>query len=257
MQKFPSYRVHKSIPSEKLTEKQASGFSRAVLALCLGLASLMGGEAADAAELVQGDAFNVAANFAPAFVSFDGFDTSLGELNSVRFQLDAPSVVTLGTSFNPAPPPNTNVPLPYVFSYTAEHDLSSGTGIGYVNTGQWFGSLGASGAGESVPAIRGISVDATIDPEADEFGLTDTTGFDVPPTQLTGSLDDFQDQPILLQISLGVTITANSGPPVLVQDVSMPGAVTLTYDYTPIPEPSSGAVILVLAGSLMLRRHRR
>jgi len=217
------------------------------------LAGPTGSSTARGAEIITADFATISTNNVPVTLTLDGFDSSLGQLDRVDFQLDAPVTVTFSTftNFDPA----TGLPLPYTFSFQIDQDVSSSGGGSYANTGQWFSALGATGLGTDVVAVNGFSVSAAIEPDEGLVGLTSATGFSVPPTQIQGGLEHFTDQTLFMTVSFRAAVTSTTGPPVLVDSVSFPVGLTLTYNYTPIPEPTSLAWLGL--GGLALAGYRR
>lgn len=221
------------------------------LGLLVSAGLLLASGAAHAAQITVSDNFGIVADGASDPVFLDGFDPSLGALQEVTWEISIPSAaVTFTTGPNLSP---TGDPLPYPFTFEAELDVqSSDSDVAFLNPALSFGELTATGLGGPLPWITSASATASF-----PGGVVDSTsGFDSPVGALSGSLDDFRGGSITQWISYDVEVLATPQP-VSPTQVSVPGTVTVTYDYVPVPEPGTAGLLALGLTALAAARERR
>ena len=204
-----------------------------------------------------------------ASTAFEPFDTSLGTLDRVRFDVTGFLQVAGVASPNLVGP--TGIPAPYAYSITVEqslYGLASFNGFRFGSPAQFLYPGVASGGGGAVFHHTTFSYSLTFD------ALTDLVGFDipsgtvatVPPIWVTGLREDFHEDLITAATGLmvdNVVTTQVISPLPLNPSLTMSNLVTLTYEYTPYPEqppvgvPEPATLMLCAMGLLAAARDTR
>lgn len=190
--------------------------------------------------------------------AFDPFDSSLGTLDRVTFNIQGTATASAIATPNllPIGPFGTLQPVAYDYFLRMDMDLFSlaGFNFDFVSDAQ-FNFLGSnSGSETSITQARQFSLTAEFDEITDFIGfdIPATSNVDIPPISIASSRNDFEEN--LITSSLGLqfqmlnnwSVVSETGAVAVITPMgSSGGLVTLGYDYTPIPEiPVPGALWL-------------
>ena len=173
----------------------------------------------------------------PDFVTtFDRFDSSLGTLNSFTFSW---SGMVTGTVF-------TAGQSPFGSLISGSYTLGGPASMGFVDLGPYSTNSG------TINANGTYDLSLTVSPPA--FAV-DVTNLD------TQAKEDAYD--IVTEGSYGVVWALSVGPNSNINmgsaNLTLKGNVSMTYDYTPVPEPGAASLagIAAMSGGAFFRRRRR
>ena len=182
--------------------------------------------------------------------SFLPFDTSLGTLNSVTISLTDFTAQAMGPANGEQRTLTGSLAGPVVFG-----DLVGGvvpSGFALAGFGQGLGTtLPGTGPGTVLLDLTSMPPPGqTVNGFDDEIILVNdfTTGTGPGVFQLATGLG-----PVGVNLNDAFEIAGNINS----VDVSTSGTISLTFDFTPVPEPSSGLVLGLLAAAVFGSRRRR
>jgi hypothetical protein len=219
--------------------------------LFLGSLTLLFAASAQAATVQQFKNFSVPQGVtATGIFAFQPFDTTLGTLDEVRFDLQG--VVDLSASATPnlipMPPAGDLQPVPYNYSLKMDMDLFSLAGFDFEfnSDAQFLFQGAAAGIETTLNQQRSFSLSAEFDDISDLIGfdIPTTSGIAIPPTGISSSRGDFEEN--LITSSTGLqflmlntwSVVFDTGQVAQIVPMgSSNGLVTLSYEYTQFPDP--------------------
>lgn len=197
----------------------------------------------------SGPVVSVASNSIPTF------DQSLGTLNSVQLNLNGFLSLSGTYAENMVWGGLSPTPVPYSVNFKVDHALYGAMGLagfGFNTPATYLFNTVATGApGEEYALQKSFNFDFVFDDLSNLFGFSvpsNISGPNVPPTQINGLTDEFEN-PNLLLLSQLITEDRSGMPNVPL--TSLHALLSITYDYTPaqqVPEPNT----LVLLGLSLL-----
>ena len=219
---------------------------------------------AQATLVQQSSSFSVA-NALTGFslFTFDPFDTALGSLNRVTFNIEGMVILNAIATPNLIPQGLAG-PQPVPYDYTLRMDMDvfrlAGFDFDFTSDAQFYFSGTDPGAGANIVQTQQFSLTAEFDEFTDIFGfdIPTTSNNYIPPLSIASSRSDFEEN--LITSSLGLQFQMlniwhiNSIAAVSAQIIPMgssAGLVTLSYDYTPIPEVPVPAAIWLFGTGLV------
>jgi hypothetical protein len=219
----------------------------------LGAAVLLFASSAQAVLIQQFKSFSAPTGVVNTDIfAFDPFDTTLGTLDEVRFDMQGVAILSATATPNllPVGPFGALLPVPYNYFLRMDMDLFSlaGFDFDFGNDAQ-FNFLGtAVGVETLLTQPRSFSLSAKFDDVTDfvGFDIPSTNGIDVPPTTIVSSRSDFEENLITSSIGLQFqmlntwSVVFDTGPAAIILPMgSSNGLVTLSYKYTRFPDPPS------------------
>ena len=235
------------------------------MGIALGFLMLLFGASAQAAVIQQFSSFNTSGGAVQSdlFV-FDPFDSTLGTLDRVRFNIQGvvnnTSVAT--PNLLPIGPFGTLQPVPYTYFMRMDMDVSSlaGFNFDFASDAQFLFSGNNTGLVTSLAESRLFSLTAEFDEVTDFIGfdIPAFSGMDIPPTSVEGSRGDFEQN--LVTASLGLqfqmlniwSLVSDTGATAVITPLGNTGGLlTLSYDYTPIPEIPVPAAVWLFGTALI------
>lgn len=175
------------------------------------------------------------------------FDPALGTLDSVSIDIFGNLVVSgTATPYVPGFPP---IPIPYDYQLVVnQRFLGFGDTYFDFNSDAVFRLPGhATGAGEGFALATTFSYGFTLNSTTDLTGnafpsVSSTLGSLQPPTSITGQRADFYEGVLPVnEVDLFQTwsVALSTGAPVFINGVQSSGSMTIQYNYTPAPPPST------------------
>lgn len=223
------------------------------------------GGTAGAATITQSDIFSVGNVAPPNEFFFRGFDPALGTLNSVKMSFTGSS--SISGFFEPNLDGKGN-PVPFTYTWTPSQELLFGD-FAFTSPAT-FKTMTASATGKGNGADvfhlehPFFSMEFTFDElsTTTRLGLrTSSAGADfLPPTAVLGTLDYFSEV-FTRDRAVFIVYTGRSelkAPAEVNYLDNASGTLTLTYDYAPIPEPSTFLLAgMGIAAALLARRRSK
>lgn len=240
------------------------------LSITLGFLMLLFAASTQAASIQQFDSFNTSGGAVQFdLFAFDPFDTALGTLDRVRFNIQGTVNNTSVATPNllPVGPFGSLLPVPYNYLMRLDMDVSSlaGFDFDFASDAQFLFSGSNPGVVPVLAESRFFSLTAEFDEVTDFIGfdIPAVSGVDIPPTLVNSTRGDFEEN--LVTASLGLqfqmlntwSVVFDTGAAAVITPLGNTGGlVTLSYDYTPIseiPVPAAfwffGTAMIALAGA--------